>query len=745
MEQNAIGPVVGADGAGIRVTGACGCAQEIARPSLSVPGFSMPRDMVDINGPGDVNFTDPMWWKRNTDSGLAPIYVSAAGGSRDGKELAGYGFYWVCWKEGDEQGGSDAIAGSAAASAEDKKTKTPVVVWVNGGPGASSLLGMFAENGPALATKDGTGLVRNPYSWTRVAHVIYVDAPLGTGFSYSIPGREALAATTSMQYAQMVRQVLVHVAQRYRTRLGLLDVAAPAPLFITGESYGGKYVPAIVDALLDSDSGHRRGVHGSGGSGLALRPTGMLIVDGFMAPVATGESYAPYATWALKNGAFSSVPDSNSKKSKQRALMDVARVSSASFATGCARRRAPESGSRDAACRSKSSKCVAAACAAPLLGAPHSQLVELGAADPSVAAVGRMQLPSQLTVALAARAAQSRLHPSHTRLLGAALQQGGECASSTRCNGPAAAALSAAVAQAAALAASPAPENATQAAEQSCQQAMTSSLQPAILANINPYFIMGSATDSLSRVSSITKLLSSAEWRRILGLSELTKSLSGSSGGSLPTCYCGVSHVVTARFIDWAQDGSALIQAALNRGVRVQMWNGDCDLLVPWFGTAQVANCLPYMAQRAKFQTFGIGADNVVAAQHRDALSVLVFHNAGHEVPMYQPAAALGELARFLSQRASTRAMQTAPGVIRARYLGAKRAGGATSAARAGGCVSCLATMAPRMPTCTTRARTAVAVGALVAGLVGMLVFVIILYCTLSHAKQYAADRCAPN
>ena len=50
----------------------------------------------------------------------------------------------------------------------------PLVVWLNGGPGCSSMLGLFIENGP-FTINDNLNLTTNPYSWNNNANVIYVD------------------------------------------------------------------------------------------------------------------------------------------------------------------------------------------------------------------------------------------------------------------------------------------------------------------------------------------------------------------------------------------------------------------------------------------------------------------------------------------------------------------------------------------------------------------------------------------
>ena len=58
----------------------------------------------------------------------------------------------------------------------------PLVLWLQGGPGCSSMFGAFIENGPYLMQADGK-IVENPYSWNLRANYLVIDSPAGTGFS----------------------------------------------------------------------------------------------------------------------------------------------------------------------------------------------------------------------------------------------------------------------------------------------------------------------------------------------------------------------------------------------------------------------------------------------------------------------------------------------------------------------------------------------------------------------------------
>lgn len=138
--------------------------------------------------------------------------------------------------------------------------KDPVLLWLNGGPGCSSADGLLYEHGPLLFGEDGA-LLRNNYTWARVANVLYLEAPAGVGFSYS--DRREDYNTGDAQTADDNLAAL----QSFFAAFPEFD---GRDFYISGESYGGVYVPTLADRIANASSlaGSFRGfIVGNGGPG----------------------------------------------------------------------------------------------------------------------------------------------------------------------------------------------------------------------------------------------------------------------------------------------------------------------------------------------------------------------------------------------------------------------------------------------------------------------------------------------
>ncbi|XP_026313438.1 venom serine carboxypeptidase [Hyposmocoma kahamanoa] len=114
-------------------------------------------------------------------------------------------------------------------------TKAPVVVWLQGGPGATSLYGLFTENGP-IRIRNGK-FERRKYNWALSHNMIYIDNPVGTGFSFTNSSKGY--CTSETQVGEQLYSLLTQFFQ-------LFPELQQSKFFVTGESYGGKYVPALA-------------------------------------------------------------------------------------------------------------------------------------------------------------------------------------------------------------------------------------------------------------------------------------------------------------------------------------------------------------------------------------------------------------------------------------------------------------------------------------------------------------------
>lgn len=113
--------------------------------------------------------------------------------------------------------------------------KDPLVLWLNGGPGCSSLDGFLSENGPFHVNDDGATLYENPFSWNKIANVLYVESPAGVGYSYS----------DDKNYATDDDQVADDNYEALQSFFAKFPNFTQNEFFIFGESYGGIYAPTL--------------------------------------------------------------------------------------------------------------------------------------------------------------------------------------------------------------------------------------------------------------------------------------------------------------------------------------------------------------------------------------------------------------------------------------------------------------------------------------------------------------------
>jgi len=121
----------------------------------------------------------------------------------------------------------------------------PVILWLNGGPGCSSLDGFLAELGPFKIDEDGVTVHQNPYSWNLNASVLFLEAPACVGFSYD--ANDDCASdddlTSYSNYAALVN----FFEQKF-------PEYANNDFYITGESYAGIYVPTLAQRVVEGQN-----------------------------------------------------------------------------------------------------------------------------------------------------------------------------------------------------------------------------------------------------------------------------------------------------------------------------------------------------------------------------------------------------------------------------------------------------------------------------------------------------------
>lgn len=127
-------------------------------------------------------------------------------------------------------------------AASDPAAK-PLLLWLNGGPGCSSLgYGAMMELGPFRVNSDNISLSSNKQAWNNVANVIFLESPAGVGFSYSNTTSD-YDKSGDRRTADDAFVFLVNWLERFPEYKG-------RPFYISGESYGGHYVPQLAATIL---------------------------------------------------------------------------------------------------------------------------------------------------------------------------------------------------------------------------------------------------------------------------------------------------------------------------------------------------------------------------------------------------------------------------------------------------------------------------------------------------------------
>lgn len=154
---------------------------------------------------------------------------------------------------------------------------TPLVIWLQGGPGgASTGYGLFEEIGPL-----DLNLERRITSWTGLAHVLFIDQPVGTGYSY---------VTDESAYATTVAQAGEDLLALMKGFYSKVPEMTKNPLYIFCQSYGAKFAVALAQQLVEEI---KQG-------NMDINFKGVGLASGYVSPEDSVMAWADYLhNWSL--------------------------------------------------------------------------------------------------------------------------------------------------------------------------------------------------------------------------------------------------------------------------------------------------------------------------------------------------------------------------------------------------------------------------------------------------------------
>jgi vitellogenic carboxypeptidase-like protein len=155
--------------------------------------------------------------------------------------------------------------------AQNDNGDAPLVLWLQGGPGSSGMTGLFWEIGPYTLNDKAEMVPRTVGNWNQHYNVLFVDQPIGTGYSF---------AGTSEAYANNEDDVTADLYFFLQKFYSQYPAYSNRQFFITGESYGGHYIPALADRILTENAK----IATDAATNVEVPITGIAIGDGLTDP-----------------------------------------------------------------------------------------------------------------------------------------------------------------------------------------------------------------------------------------------------------------------------------------------------------------------------------------------------------------------------------------------------------------------------------------------------------------------------
>lgn len=204
--------------------------------------------------------------------------------------------------------------------ARNNPETAPITLWLNGGPGSDSMIGLFQENGPCNISEDLTSHL-NPYSWNEYSNMIYLSQPYGVGYSYQesapgtlnqitgdfepasfggVDGRYPVINQTLITTTDEAAVAAWEAIQALIPTLPQLDSQVTSKQFnLATESYGGHYGNSFFNYFQEQSDAIRNG----SAQGTALDMNSLLIINGIIDEATQAPYYPIFAnnnTYGIK-------------------------------------------------------------------------------------------------------------------------------------------------------------------------------------------------------------------------------------------------------------------------------------------------------------------------------------------------------------------------------------------------------------------------------------------------------------
>ena len=127
---------------------------------------------------------------------------------------------------------------------QNSPSTDPLILWLNGGPGCSSLTGFLDEIGPFTSDLYSGNFTYNPYSWNMNASLLFIEQPAGVGFSIT---EDKNFTWDDLKSSNGLKIALDDFFSNFSEYLN-------NKFYISGESYAGIYIPYIASAILNDTS-----------------------------------------------------------------------------------------------------------------------------------------------------------------------------------------------------------------------------------------------------------------------------------------------------------------------------------------------------------------------------------------------------------------------------------------------------------------------------------------------------------